>query len=211
MKIVTAEFVKSAFSLKDCPAGKFPEIALAGRSNVGKSSLLNKVVNRKGLARTSNTPGRTRIINFFLINSASDGEHSPQGMCPYTFYLVDLPGYGYARVPERMKVEWGVLIRNYLENRKNLAAVVLILDIRHRPTDLDLQTYQWLQKERRPSILVATKADKLSKNQANNQIREIKKVLGLEAQKPLITFSAKTGQGREELLDLMEAVLIPNS
>ncbi|MFZ5631862.1 MAG: ribosome biogenesis GTP-binding protein YihA/YsxC [Bacillota bacterium] len=193
MKIVTAEFVKSAISLKDCPAGKFPEIALAGRSNVGKSSLLNKMVNRKGLARTSNTPGRTRLINFFMINNA--------------FYLVDLPGYGYARAPAKMKMEWGVLIQDYLENRKNLAAVVLILDIRHRPTEMDIQMYQWLQNAKRPAVLVATKADKLSKNQANNRIREIRKALGLPAQRALITFSAKTGQGREELWDLMEAIL----
>ncbi|MCL6611959.1 MAG: ribosome biogenesis GTP-binding protein YihA/YsxC [Peptococcaceae bacterium] len=197
MKIVSAEFIKSAFSLKDCPAGKLPEIALAGRSNVGKSSFLNRMVNRKGLARTGGTPGRTRLINFFLINGA--------------FRLVDLPGYGYARVPEKMRREWGVLIRDYLEKRENLAGVVLILDIRHMPSEMDIQLYSWLQREQVPVIPVATKADKLSKNQAGNQVRAIRKVLGLDAEKPLAVFSAKTGQGREEIWSLIEGVLGQNS
>lgn len=193
MKIVSAEFIKSAFSLKDCPAGILPEVALAGRSNVGKSSFLNRMVSRKGLARTSNTPGRTRLINFFMINGS--------------FYLVDLPGYGYARVPLKMKEEWGRLIRDYLKNRDNLVGVVLLLDIRHSPTEMDIQLYHWLRQENLPVITVATKADKLSKSQANNQIRLISKVLDLDTATPLTAFSAKTGQGREEVWNLIDAVL----
>jgi len=193
MKIVSAEFVKSAFSLKDCPAGELPEVALAGRSNVGKSSFLNSLVNRKGLARTSNTPGRTRLINYFLINSS--------------FYLVDLPGYGYAKVPVKMKQEWGALIREYLQKRRNLAGVVLLLDIRHQPSELDRQLYQWLQAAEIPFIVVTTKYDKLSKSQAINQIRLIRKELQLGAEKPLVAFSAKTGQGREEAWGLLESLL----
>lgn len=192
MKNVTTEFVKSAFSLKDCPAGELPEVALAGRSNVGKSSFLNRMVNRRALARTSNTPGRTRLINFFLVNNA--------------FYLVDLPGYGYARVPLKMKQDWGVLIHEYLKKRERLAGVVLLLDIRHRPTEMDIQMYRWLQEEGLPVITVATKADKLSKSQAANQCFQIRKVLDLAETKPLVRFSAKTGQGRDEIWTMMEEI-----
>jgi len=189
MKIVTADFIKSANGLKDCPAGEFPEIALAGRSNVGKSSFFNRMVNRKSLARTSNTPGRTRLINYFLVNGS--------------FYLVDLPGYGYARVPEKMKLEWGKNIRDYLENRENLEGVVLLLDIRHRPTEMDVSLYGWLEQAGIPVILVATKADKLSKSQALNQLGTIRKSLELGAETPLVLFSAKTGQGRDELWNMI--------
>ena len=193
MKIVTADFIKSAFSLKDCPAGDLKEIALAGRSNVGKSSFLNKMVNRKALARASNTPGRTRLMNYFLINGA--------------FHLVDLPGYGYARVPIKMKEEWGVLIREYLKKRDRLEGVVLLLDIRHQPTEMDIQLYRWLQDERIPVIPVITKTDKLSKSQANNQRKMIRQALGLESEVPLIAFSAKTGQGKDEVWGLLEELL----
>ncbi|MCL5056996.1 MAG: ribosome biogenesis GTP-binding protein YihA/YsxC [Actinobacteria bacterium] len=189
MKIVSADFIKSANGLKDCPAGEFPEIALAGRSNVGKSSFFNRMVNRKSLARTSNTPGRTRLINYFLVNGS--------------FYLVDLPGYGYARVPEKMKVEWGKNIRDYLENRGNLEGVVLLLDIRHRPTEMDVNLHGWLEQAGIPVILVATKADKLSKSQALNQLNIIRKSLDLDDERPLVPFSAKTGQGRDELWNII--------
>ncbi|MFZ5651436.1 MAG: ribosome biogenesis GTP-binding protein YihA/YsxC [Bacillota bacterium] len=196
MKIVTAEFIKSAVNVKDSPAGEFPEIALAGRSNVGKSSFLNKMVNRKGLARTSNTPGRTRMINFFEINN--------------TLYIVDLPGYGYARVPGKMKLDWGKSIREYLEKSKKLAVVVLLLDIRHSPTEMDLNLYGWLKESGIPVIPVATKADKLSKNQASNQSRMIRRALELEDGSPLVLFSSKTGQGREETWDLIEGLINRN-
>ncbi|MFZ5645280.1 MAG: ribosome biogenesis GTP-binding protein YihA/YsxC [Bacillota bacterium] len=191
MKIVSVEFIKSAFSLKDCPAGEFPEIALAGRSNVGKSSFLNKMVNRKTLARTSNTPGRTRLINYFLINGL--------------FYIVDLPGYGYAKVPVKMKLEWGKNIQDYLEKRNNLTGVVQLLDIRHKPTEMDISLYRWLCKSGIPVILAATKADKLSKSQAVKQVKILRNELELDNEKPLVLFSAKTGQGREELWDIVNS------
>ena len=193
MKIATVEFVKSATGLKDCPAGEFVEIALAGRSNVGKSSFLNKMVNRKGLARTSNTPGRTRLINFFMINNA--------------FYLVDLPGYGYARVPEKMKLERGKSIQEYLERRERLAAVVLLLDIRHLPTVLDINLYKWLEAAGIPVILAATKTDKLSKSQSIKQAGLIRRALELGADVPMVLFSAKTGQGREDLWEIIGGIV----
>jgi GTP-binding protein len=193
MKIVDAEFVKSASSIKECPAGEFPEIALAGRSNVGKSSFLNRMVNRKGLARVGNTPGRTRLINFFMINRS--------------FYFVDLPGYGYARVPEKMRLNWGVSIRDYLENRKSLAGVVMLLDIRRLPTEMDENLHEWLKVAELPVVFAATKADKLSKNQAANQVRLIRKALALGAEKPLVAFSAKTGQGKDEMWEMIKNLL----
>lgn len=193
MKIDSAEFVKSAPSIENCPAGDLPEIALAGRSNVGKSSFLNSMVNRRGLARTSNTPGRTRLINFFEINK--------------TFYFVDLPGYGYAKVPQKMKMVWGESIQKYLENRKNLMAVILLLDIRHNPTEMDNQLYSFLSSVQLPVITVATKADKLSNNQAINQLRLIRDVLEMDVETTLVPFSAKTGRGREETWQLIETVL----
>ncbi|NTW05753.1 MAG: YihA family ribosome biogenesis GTP-binding protein [Peptococcaceae bacterium] len=193
MKIVSADFVKSAYSIKDCPEGDLPEVALAGRSNVGKSSFLNKIVNRKGLARTSNTPGRTRLINFFLINNA--------------FSLVDLPGYGYARVPMKMKLEWGVLIQEYLKKRNLLRGVVILLDIRHQPTEMDVQFYSWLKKEGIPVLLVTTKVDKLSRGQVHNQMKLIEKTMGVEDQKKIIGFSSKTGQGLEAVWEAIEKLV----
>lgn len=193
MKIVSADFVKSAYSIKDCPEGDFPEVALAGRSNVGKSSFLNKMVNRKGLARTSNTPGRTRLINYFLINNS--------------FFLVDLPGYGYARVPKKMKEEWGTLIREYLEKRNHLRGVVLLLDIRHKPTEMDMQLFEWLRQRNIPVLLVATKVDKLSRSQVYNKTKILEKSLGIEGLELLIGFSSKTGQGCDEVWKELEWLL----
>lgn len=190
MKIVTAEFVKTAVELKGCPAGERPEIALAGRSNVGKSSLLNKLVNRKGLARTSNTPGRTQAINFFLVNDQ--------------FYLVDLPGYGYAKVPAAVRAKWGPMIENYLRERRQLKGVLQLVDIRHCPTAQDIQLYQWLKHYNTPAAVAATKADKLSKSQVAKQVKEIKNALELLPEHPLITFSSQTGQGRDDLLRVID-------
>lgn len=189
MKIVSAEFETSVVDVKKCPAGGRPEVALAGRSNVGKSSLFNKMVNRKGLARTSNTPGRTQMINYFLINGQ--------------FYLVDLPGYGFAKVPEAVKVKWGKLVEGYLNARENLRGVVQLVDIRHAPSALDIQMYQWLKHFGVPTAVVATKVDKLSRSQAIKQLAVVKKTLSLENE-PLVTFSAQTGQGKDELWKIIE-------
>src|SRR4030095_15281207 len=143
MKIVSAEFVKSAFQEADWPNDPRPEIAFLGRSNVGKSSLINSLLGTKGLARTSSTPGRTQLINFFLINE--------------TFYFVDLPGYGYARVPVEIKQEWGPMVEKYLATRKNLVLSIAITDSRHTPTKLDLMMKEWLEARQKPFIIVATK------------------------------------------------------
>ncbi|RKO67693.1 ribosome biogenesis GTP-binding protein YihA/YsxC [Desulfofundulus salinus] len=190
MNIVSAEFVKSITELNRCPAGGRPEVALAGRSNVGKSSLLNCLVNRRNLARTSNTPGRTRTLNFYLINNR--------------FYLVDLPGYGYARVPEKMRVSWGPLIEGYLSRRPELRGVIQIVDLRHPPTAQDVQLYQWLKHHGLPTVVVATKADKLSKSQGLRQLQVVRQTLGLTGEAPLIKFSARTREGRDDLWHVIE-------
>lgn len=189
MKITRTEFVTSAVKASDYPAGGLPEVALAGRSNVGKSSLLNKLVNRRGLARTSNTPGRTRLINFFLVNGH--------------FYLVDLPGYGYAKVAARERESWGKMIEKYLLERENLKGVLLLIDSRHPPTAQDKQAYDWLKNNRIPVAVAATKADKQSKSRLQRSLQIIKKELSLDGRDSLTPFSAQTGQGREELLAII--------
>ncbi|MCL6635101.1 MAG: ribosome biogenesis GTP-binding protein YihA/YsxC [Peptococcaceae bacterium] len=189
MKIKSAEFVTSAVKAADYPAGQLPEVALAGRSNVGKSSLLNKLVNRKGLARTSNTPGRTRQLNFFLVNGL--------------FRLVDLPGYGYARVSEREREGWRKMVEDYLKDRENLRGVVLLVDSRHPPSALDVQMYQWLKHYGKPTAVAATKADKLSRSRLLQSLKAIRAALPLAEGEPLVPFSAETGQGREELLKII--------
>lgn len=189
MKISNADFVASAVKAADYPAGGLPEVALAGRSNVGKSSLLNKLVNRKKLARTSNTPGRTRLINFFLINGS--------------FRLVDLPGYGYAKVSAGEREGWRKMVEEYLEGRIDLKGVVLLIDSRHPPTALDKQMYDWLKHWMIPTAVVATKADKLSRSRLFQSLKVIRETLTLDDKIHLIPFSAKSGQGREELLKII--------
>ncbi|SFG76120.1 GTP-binding protein [Desulfotomaculum arcticum] len=185
MKITSADFATSAVKLEQCPAGSYPEVALAGRSNVGKSSLLNSLINRKRLARTSNTPGRTQLINFFLINDS--------------FYLVDLPGYGFAKVPARVKAEWGKMVEGYLSQRKQLRGVVQLVDIRHAPTADDLQMYNWLKHYGIPAVVVATKADKISRGRSKQNLAVVRKTMSLNEEDPLLLFSAVTGQGKDEI------------
>lgn len=189
MKINSVEFVTSAVKAADYPAGGLPEIALAGRSNVGKSSLLNRLVNRKRLARSSNTPGRTRLINFFQVNEA--------------FYLVDLPGYGYARVSRREKESWRVMVEGYLMASKNLQGVVLLIDSRHPPTAQDIQMYHWLKYHDLNTVVVATKADKNSRSRLLQSLRVISANLPLMEGDQLVAFSAETGLGRGELLEII--------
>jgi GTP-binding protein len=182
MKITSAEFVKSAFDKSHLPTNGLPEIAFLGRSNVGKSSLLNSLLGRKGLARTSNTPGRTQSINYFLINDA--------------FYFVDLPGYGYARVSKAMREDWGKLARDYLTDREQLVLSIQLIDARHEPTKLDRQLNEWLVVNQKPFVIVATKADKLSSNQLKKQINVIENTV---AAVEVIPYSSVTGKGKDNV------------
>ena len=193
MKIKTAEFVISAAKLAQCPADNLPEIALIGRSNVGKSSLINKMLNRRALARTSSTPGKTRLLNFFRINDCC--------------YWVDLPGYGYARVSKSMRGEWQKLIEGYLKQRESLRGVIQLVDMRHPPTADDVQMYQWFQYYNRPTILVATKADKISRGQWARHLQVIRKTLEIGSEVPVIVFSSANGTGVPELAEQIERLL----
>ncbi len=184
MIIKSAEFIVSATRPGNYPPEDLPEIAFAGRSNVGKSTLINKLVNRKNLVKTSSTPGRTQLLNFFNINEQ--------------FVFVDLPGYGYARVPERVKKDWGAMIETYLTTRTTLNGVVLILDIRRNPGEEERNFISWLHENGMPTILILTKADKLSKTNQIKQTRIIEKSLSVQPEE-LICFSAKTRQGLDRV------------
>jgi GTP-binding protein len=182
MKIASAEFIKSAYNQSHWTTDKLPEISFLGRSNVGKSSLINSLLLRKGLAKTSNTPGRTQCINFFLINKA--------------FYFVDLPGYGYAKVSKSMRQDWGLMAQEYLAKRPQLMLSIELVDSRHSPTKLDEQLHEWLVFNRKPHIIVATKADKLSNNQLKKNLFDIEMAL---PKSKIVAYSAKTGKGRDQL------------
>lgn len=169
------------------------EIAFAGKSNVGKSSLINALMNRKALARTSATPGKTQTINFYNVNDV--------------MYLVDLPGYGYAKVSEQEKIKWGQLIERYLNNSKQLKAVFLLIDIRHDPSANDKMMYEWIVAQGYHPIIIATKLDKLKRSQVQKNIKAIKEGLKLLPGTVVIPFSAETKQGREEIWELMETYL----
>jgi GTP-binding protein len=182
MKVSSAEFIKSATAPEHYPRDKRLEVAFMGRSNVGKSSLINSLLGVKGLARTSSTPGRTQLINFFLINQA--------------FYFVDLPGYGYARVPTEIKNEWGPMIEKYLASRENLVLSIAIIDSRHGPTKLDLMMKEWLEANDKPFIVVATKADKLSSNKLTASIKSSEAIMG---KGKVIPYSAITRRGAERI------------
>lgn len=175
------------------PENVFPEIAFAGKSNVGKSSLINALMNRKSFARTSATPGKTQTINFYNINSE--------------IYLVDLPGYGYARVSESEKIEWGKLIERYLHGSKQLRAVFLLIDIRHDPSANDKMMYDWILKQGYEPIIIATKLDKIKRSQIQKQVKAIKVGLNLVPGTVIIPFSAETKQGRDEIWNLVDSLL----
>ena len=193
MQIKNATFVKSGTKPEHYPPEEQPEIAFAGRSNVGKSSLINVLVNRKSLVRTSSTPGRTQLINFFEING---GE----------FTLVDLPGYGFAKVPLAVKAQWGPMIEKYLSSRSSLRGVVLILDIRRTPSEEDRQMFDWLRAYGIPPLLVVTKCDKVSKNEKARQTAVIAAALGVSCD-DLSFFSALSREGKEEILRRIEQLL----
>ena len=183
-------FLKSAFRDSQYPLPDRPEIAFAGRSNVGKSSLINTLVNRKKMARTSSTPGRTQAINFFKVEE--------------NLYLVDLPGYGFAKVPPSVQKEWGQMVENYLRKRSNLKAVVLILDIRRELNQADIELLEWLDTYDIESIIVLTKIDKLSRNQSVERAKKIEKSLEKYLTDDLVMFSARTRQGKELVWDKIE-------
>ncbi|MGZ3578088.1 MAG: ribosome biogenesis GTP-binding protein YihA/YsxC [Syntrophales bacterium] len=194
MKIVSAEFVKSATLPSQYPEGILPEIAFAGRSNVGKSSLINTITRKKNLARTSSTPGCTRLINFFIVNNQIS--------------LVDLPGYGYAKAPIASKKEWGPMIETYLMHRESLESVIVILDVRRDPSEQDLTLIDWLRHYQIIPTIVLTKIDKVSRSQATVRKRKIRELLGLNADP--ILFSARTGEGKDAIWGAIKDLFAAN-
>ena len=175
------------------PDNQFPEVAFAGKSNVGKSSLINGLLNRKSLARTSSQPGKTQTINFYKVNQE--------------LYLVDLPGYGYAKVSNEIKAKWGRMIENYLHGSKQLKAVFLLIDIRHEPSANDKIMYEWMVYQGFHPIIIATKADKVKRSQLQKQLKVIRLGLNTEKGAILIPFSAETKQGRDEIWNLVDQIL----
>lgn len=175
------------------PDNSLPEIAFAGKSNVGKSSLINGIMNRKSLARTSSQPGKTQTINFYNVNEA--------------FYLVDLPGYGYAKANESIKAQWGKMIERYLRSSRQLRAVFLLIDIRHKPSANDRQMYQWICHQGYHPIIIATKMDKLNRSQIPKAVKTVREGLETEKDTVIIPFSAQTKQGREEIYDVIDSLL----
>jgi len=186
MKITTAEFLLGGPSIIQQPKGDVPEIAFLGRSNVGKSSLINRMCGRRALARKSNEPGKTRELNYYLINKA--------------FHFVDLPGYGYAKAPEHIRSSWGNLIEKYLKLRKQIALVAQLVDARHEPTPLDMMMVGWLEYYEIPFVVVLTKADKLPRSKMPAYLREAQtKFAQFTFCKQVIPFSSITGEGKKEL------------
>jgi GTP-binding protein len=190
MKLTGAEFIKSAFLEPDWPRDPRPEIAFMGRSNVGKSSLINSLLGTKGLARTSSTPGRTQALNFFMVNNR--------------FSFVDLPGFGYAKVPQRIRATWGEMVTSYLAKRTQLVLSIHIVDSRHEPTKQDMQLHEWLEHFARPRLVVATKSDKLSNNELNKNIERVMRTFNEDT---VVAYSARTGQGKDQVWRAIENAL----
>ncbi|KGT39890.1 MULTISPECIES: ribosome biogenesis GTP-binding protein YihA/YsxC [Heyndrickxia] len=193
MKVTEAELVISAVRQEQYPEGHLPEIALAGRSNVGKSSFINKMINRKALARTSSKPGKTQTLNFYKIENK--------------LYFVDVPGYGFAKVSKKEREKWGRMIETYMTSRKRLKTVVLIVDVRHPPTNDDCLMYNFLKYYKIPCIVVATKADKIPKGKWASHLKTAKETLNLEKEDEIILFSSETGEGKDKVwASLMERI-----
>jgi GTP-binding protein len=185
MRVQTAEFILGAADLSQLPREGLPEIALAGRSNVGKSSMLNRLTGRKKLARISRTPGKTRELNLYRI----DGR----------MVIVDLPGYGFARVPDRVKEAWGQLVEGYLNEREELVAIVHLVDARHPPTSDDIQMHEWIRHYGVPALLAVTKVDKIKRGKRAAALRGVRESLRPDESTPVILFSADTGEGSKEV------------
>ena len=175
------------------PDNKYPEVAFAGKSNVGKSSLINALMNRKSLARTSSQPGKTQTINFYNVNDA--------------LYFVDLPGYGYAKVSQEIKAKWGKMIENYLKKSAQLKLVFLLIDIRHDPSENDRTMYKWVCDMGFTPVIIATKLDKINRSQTNKQVKLIREGLNAPKETTIIPFSAETKQGRDEIYALLDQLL----
>ena len=190
MKITDVSMDLSAVSAKQYPDDNYPEIALAGRSNVGKSSLINTLLNRKSFARTSSTPGKTQTLNFYKVNNE--------------LYLVDVPGYGYAKVSKQQRADFGEMIEEYLINRQQLRGVIILVDGRHDPTDDDISMYQFVKYYEHPVLIVATKMDKVKKNQWNKTESNIKTKMNVSDSDTIQMFSSETKYGREEVWDWIE-------
>ena len=193
MKITKAELAAVAVKREQYPPEDMPEIAFAGRSNVGKSSLFNTMVNRRNFARVSGSPGKTRTINFFEINGA--------------FRIVDLPGYGYAKVSKSLSKDWGPMMERYLESRKNLVKVIQLVDIRHQHSKQDVQMYEYLKYHGLAGIVVATKSDKISRNEAAKTSAVIRRTLGMKPEEPLIAVSSLKKTGYDRLIDEIESLV----
>lgn len=193
MIIRSAEYVGSAVKPEQYPADGLPEIAMAGRSNVGKSSLLNRFLGRRNLARTGNTPGKTQTLNFYRVNSA--------------WYFVDLPGYGYAKVSQAVKSKWGTMMERYFQERENLLAVIQIVDIRHAPSVDDISMHEWLRSRGVPVLVVATKADKIARGKWSKHLGIIAESLSIENWRLILPFSAQSGVGLDELHGAVEEIL----
>jgi GTP-binding protein len=191
MKITSAEFIDSIYDLRTLPKTVLPEFVFVGRSNVGKSSLVNKICNKKKLAKIGSVPGKTRQLNYFLINE--------------NFYLVDLPGYGYAKVPEQIRAGWRKLVEDYISQRQNVNMVFVLIDARHDPTYLDELMVSWLEYYEIPYAIVLTKSDKISKNKMEKQIYRASKIVNNEDMcKDYIPFSIISGEGKNEVIKLIE-------
>ncbi|MCU9614041.1 ribosome biogenesis GTP-binding protein YihA/YsxC [Caldibacillus lycopersici] len=184
MKIKSAEFIISAVSKAQYPEGNLPEIALAGRSNVGKSSFINKLLNRRNLARTSSKPGKTQTLNYYFINES--------------FYFVDVPGYGYAKTSKTERAAWGKMIESYLMGRPQLQCVISLVDLRHPPSKDDVLMYNFLKHYEIPVIVVATKADKIPRGKWQKHLKVVKETLDVDPRDPVVLFSSETGLGKEE-------------
>ncbi len=172
------------------PKNELPEFAFSGKSNVGKSSLINALMNRKNLARTSGQPGKTQTVNYYKVNNS--------------FYFVDLPGYGYAKVSKEIKAKWGKMIEKYLRTSKVLKIVFLLVDIRHDPGENDVTMFEWVKANGFVPVVIATKLDKIGKTQVNRQVANIRKVLGVDKDVKIIPFSAETKQGRDDIWNLLD-------
>ncbi|WP_270179485.1 ribosome biogenesis GTP-binding protein YihA/YsxC [Alkalihalobacillus sp. CinArs1] len=193
MKVTKSDFIISAVKPEQYPDDHLPEIGLAGRSNVGKSSLINTLINRKNLARTSGKPGKTQTLNFYLINEL--------------LYFVDVPGYGFAKVSKKERDAWGRMIETYLTDREDLKAVILIIDLRHAPSNDDVMMYDWLKHYEIPVIVVATKSDKIPKGKWAKHLKVVNQTLKLEPTDKLVTFSSQTGQGKEDVWSAIKSYI----